>query len=100
MSVYNQPYVAKLAGTGAALSVNTGFHPHLVIALNLTQLSISIWTASMAQATCIQIKDSGTGTTDILSVASAAVSGSPQGFSLGTNANLNTSADVIHVIAM
>ncbi len=94
-----QFFTAKLAGTGAALNVNTGFTPRCVIALNLTQLSLTVWTDTMDQAKGLQIDDSGADTTNILALASAGISSSSQGFSLGTDAALNTASDVIHVLA-
>ena len=95
-----QPFTAKLAGTGAAINVACGFQPKLVIAINLTQLSITYWTDTMDQAKGVQIDDSGSNATDVLALASNGISTHAQGFRLGTNAALNTSADVIHVIAM
>lgn len=96
---FARAFTQQLAGTGAALNVNTNFEPALVIALNITDLSISIWLGSMGQGTCLQIKDSGAGTTDVLSVTTNGISKSPQGFVLGTDANLNSASDVIHVLA-
>lgn len=99
MSVYNQPFAAKLAGTGALLSVNTGFQPKLILVLNITQLSITFWSEGMDQAKGLQVDDSGADTTNVIALASGGISASPQGFSLGTNSALNAASDVIHVVA-
>lgn len=94
-----QPYVEKITGTGAAINVRCGFRPKLVVVLNVTQLAITFHCAGMADATALQIDDSGSNATDILSVGSAAITLGSQGFSIGTNSALNTSSDVMYAIA-
>lgn len=94
------PFTAKLAGTGALLPVSTNYLPRLVILINETQLAISLHILGMGADHCVTIKDSGTGTTDILVKTSNAITLAQQGFNIGTDAALNTASDVIYVIAL
>lgn len=94
-----QPFVKKLAGTGALLPVETNFEPALIILINETQLAITLHVRGMAAAHCVTIKDSGSGTTDIVVKTSNGVTLSEQGFAIGTDAALNTAADVLYAVA-
>lgn len=94
-----QPYTAAITGTGAAININCGFEPKLVIVANLTTLALTVWSSSMDQAKGIQIADAGADAANVFALGSAGISSSSQGFSLGTNALLNANSDDIHVIA-
>lgn len=94
-----RPVVRKLAGTGAALSVNVGFRPKLVILINETQASVSFHADGMGDGDATTIDDSGAGATDVEVKTSGAVTLSSFGFEIGTDADLNTADDVIYAIA-
>jgi actin-like ATPase involved in cell morphogenesis len=95
----SRPATGKLAGTGAALSVELGFKPCYVRLVNETQLATSEWVEGMADARAVVTDDSGAGTTDVLVKSSGGITPTSTGFLIGTEATLNTTNDVIYYVA-
>ena len=93
------PFTKMLTATGAAMNIDCGFKPKFVIVYNLTTLVVNFATDTMTAAHVAQINDSGADTTNVLHVTSAGITLRPKGFSLGTNADLNTASDTLHVVA-
>lgn len=94
-----KPFTQKLTGTGALISVNCGFRPSVVQLRNETQGVIAWHDENMAGASAHALDDTGVGTVDFEAKATGGISLTPQGFSIGTDADLNTASDVIYVIA-
>jgi hypothetical protein len=93
------PFTKQITGTGAAINVDCGFKPKFVMVLNLTTLVVNYATDTMTAAHVAQVNDSGADTTNVLHVTSAGITLRPKGFTIGTNADLNTASDVLHVVA-
>lgn len=90
----------RLTGTGAAIQVECGFKPELVLVLNETQLSLAFHVSGMADGRALAVDDSGAGATDVELKTSGGVTLQGQGFTLGTDADLNTASDVIWAVAI
>lgn len=86
----------QLAGTGSAITVIAGFKPLSIKIYNRTQNAQGMWNATMPDASAQLVVDSGSGTTDLSFVTSAGITPSFNGFTIGTNASLNTASDVIY----
>lgn len=94
-----QPYTAKLAGTGSAINVNCGFQPVYVRLINETQACVAEHVAGMAAARAVAVDNSGAGATDVEVKSADGITLTPQGFVIGADADLNTASDVIYVVA-
>jgi actin-like ATPase involved in cell morphogenesis len=94
-----QPFTAKLAGTGALISINCGFQPVYVRLINETQAAVAEHVAGMAADRAVAVDDSGAGASDVEVKSSNGITLTPQGFTIGTDADLNTASDVIYVVA-
>lgn len=92
------PYstVSKETGTGAAISITTGFKPISITIHNRTQLSKAYWNAAMAADAAFLAVDSGVGTTDFSFITTGGITAGSNGFSIGTNASINTASDEIY----
>lgn len=86
----------EVVGTGSAFDVRAGFKPRSVKIHNRTRNAKGDWTAVMPDASAQLIVDSGAGTTDISFITSNGITPVFNGFTLGSNANLNTASDVIY----
>lgn len=81
-------------GTGALLNVykeKVGARPYSVKLFNVTQNSHATWTDKMADDSCQLDKTAG-----VSLVTSGGIIPLASGFSIGTNADINTSGDTIH----
>lgn len=94
-----QPFTKAITGTGAAINVSCGFRPKFLILINVTQLSITFYSDTMTAAHAQTLDDTGSGTLDYEAKTSNGVTLRPQGFTIGTDADINTASDVIHAIA-
>ena len=86
-------------GTGALLNVykeKVGGMPRSVKLFNVTRNTQGYWNDTMADDSAQITVDSGAGTTDISLITSGGIIPLASGFSIGTNASLNTSGDTIH----
>lgn len=86
-------------GTGGAFDVKAdkvGFRPSKVALNNLTRKTKAIWLDSMPDASAQLEIDSGAGTMDISTIATAGITPLATGFTIGNNADMNTSGDEIH----
>ena len=85
-------------GTGSALNVTTvGFRPKKVELLNATGLVTAFWTDSMADASAHKIINHDTAQNVV--ITSAGITPLANGFTVGTDADLNTAAETVHWIA-
>lgn len=86
-----------IKGTGAAINVRTvGFRPSVVDLFNSGGNCIAHWQSSMANASMQKVVDSGTGTTDISLVTTGGITPLADGFTIGTDTDLNVSGELIH----
>ncbi len=92
----------KVVGTGAAINVSLGFIPSKVIIENVTNPSKHVWQKGMAAASCIQEATNGTKSivsSNGISEYAGAVPLYAPGFTIGTDAVLNTADDVLYFTA-
>jgi hypothetical protein len=85
-------------GTGALLNVDTvGFRPKMVQLFNATGLTQAVWTKTMADDSAF--KQINHGTVQNAFITSDGIIPRANGFSVGTDADLNTAAEVVHWVA-
>lgn len=82
-----------VAGTGASLDVVCPFDPAVVIILNETDGSVHIATPTTGAAKGMSIKAAAAW------MATVGITIGDKKFTLGTNADLNAAADVLHWVA-
>jgi hypothetical protein len=91
----SEMFFGTMTGTGAALDSPTlPFDPAMVLVYNLTDVSVHIKLPSQAGAVSLAIK---------AAVSATAANGITLGvkkFTLGTDADLNAAADVLHFVAI
>ena len=91
----------KIVADGTATNVSIGFVPKKVAIINATNPSQHIWQYGMGDGYCLQVASDGTQTV----VTSAGISeydgvtSAAAGFTIGTNAVLNTNNDVLYFTA-
>lgn len=91
-------------GTGASISVDVGFRPEWVILMNVDGKAILHWTDDMGDGKGMKTVDSGTGTTDISYITTGGITQSDpdddsfDGFKIGTDSDLNVSAETLMYI--
>lgn len=85
-------------GTGVAFNVDTvGFRPKMVQLFNASGLTMSTWTNTMADASVYKVFNHAT-----VQNAFATTNGiTPRnnGFTVGTDADINTDTEVVHWVA-
>lgn len=82
-------------GTGSAISVNIGFRPSKIVIWNETDGDKRFeFIDGLASAKVYSINDSGSEATDLSVIATAGITLTERGFSVGTDATLNESAKV------
>jgi len=97
----HRSFRGSVSGTGSNLDVLiVGFRPHTVKLYNVTGNCSAVWLDSMADASMQKIVDSGSGTSDTSFVSSGGVTPLANGFRLGTDTDLNVSAEVVHYEAI
>lgn len=91
----NEIKTGTYTGTGAALSVVTGFKPKFLMLVNITDGTVvSLQTDTMADGKNISID------TEVALEASQGVTLTPTGFTLGTGATVNANEKVFHYVAI
>ena len=84
-----------IAGTGSAIDVTVvGFRPRRVDLFNGDGTTVAFWTDTMADAAGVKIVTAGT-----ISVMTAGITPLCNGFTIGTDADLNASGEVINWVA-
>jgi hypothetical protein len=89
------------ATDAAALNVPLGFKPSKIVIENVTNVSRHTWQKGMAEPSCIQeipAGDKTVETTGCISMYAGSSTVAP-GFTIGTNAVLNTAGDTLYFIA-
>lgn len=86
-------------GTGVAISITVGFSPDAILLLNVDGLVDLWWTTDMGDGYGRLVIDSGSGATDLSFITSNGVTATDNGFSIGTNADINASGETIMWIA-
>ncbi len=95
----------QVTGTGAAINVNIGFKPSVVMLFNTSGGCFLIWVNGMGAGYGQKTVDSGAGITDISTITSggitqyAGTSLASEGFTIGTDTDLNVNTEVISYIA-
>lgn len=83
-------------GTGAAISVRTvGFRPKYIELINYTSKDKMVWTDDLADASGIKTVAAGTTTV----VTTGGITPLSDGFSLGTDADMNVDSERVIFIA-
>jgi len=91
----NRIVVGAVIGTGSAMNVDTvGFRPKLVRVVNAgaTGLSRFEWFAGMADAAAVKTVTNGT----ISVIAADGITPRARGFTIGADANVNISGEIIY----
>lgn len=92
----NRVMTGAYTGTGSALSVRTvGFRPKKVELFNVTAPASAVWTKDMADAAMFKRVTAGTGSF----VTTGGVTPLSDGFQVGTDADLNTAAELVYWVA-
>lgn len=103
----NNIAIGTVEGTGSAINVQIGWVPRAVLVFNIDGDCYGVWAdvgfgADDAQKTV----DSGSGTTDVSTVTSGGITayagtaaGDKAGFTIGTDTDLNVSAQTIVYMA-
>lgn len=87
----------KVKGTGSAIDIDSlGFRPRMVKLFNATTLATATWIDPMPNASCMEVADAGSNLADVLWVTTNGITPRTYGFTIGTDAILNNSADVIY----
>ena len=91
-------------GTGAALQVPCGFIPQMIIGVNITQTALIFWSKDLNAGTSAAYGWYAKNGSAFAQITSAGITVSAdnstfKGFTVGTNANFNTNADVVVFIA-
>jgi len=92
----NRVMVGSVYGTGSAINVTTlSFRPRLVRLFNLGGNAQAYWNREMPDAAMQKVVDSGVGTSDISYVTSNGITPLSNGFTIGADADLNASAELL-----
>ncbi|MCH9838594.1 hypothetical protein K0U83_23225 [bacterium] len=83
-----------VTGTGALITIATSFDPAMIMVINQTDSSIHFLTPSMPAGSMMSIKAAAA------YVGTNGLSLLDGGFTIGTNADLNAVADVLHWTAL
>lgn len=87
----------SVTGTGSALSVKTiGFRPRRVELINTDGLAVGVWFDSMADGS--MLKEITAGTKSFVTGGNG-ITPLANGFTLGADADMNVSGEVIHYVA-
>lgn len=81
--------------TDADLEVALGFEPAVVIAYNLTDPTLALWTATMPDGDMAKLTDAPA----LSQVTTTGITPNGKGFTIGQDGDLNVDAQVIHYIA-
>ena len=96
-------YQAKVAGTGAAITVNCYFKPRYIRIINSEGLCTLEWSYGMGDAAGFKILTGINATTDTPSVMSLISSGGitvdERSFSIGTDSDVNVSGEDLYIQA-
>ena len=85
-------YGTIASATGAAITAELGFRPRYVKVMNVTGNCFMEWIQGMGDGYGQKTVDSGSGTTDVSTVTSGGITPAANGFSLGTDADINPNA--------
>lgn len=98
-----QIVTGSTTGTGAALNVEVGFSPKVVVIINETDPGMYIWTDTMADAEMQKMTDAVAltfPTSNGVSAYAGAIAATGTGFTIGADADMNAASDVIHYVAL
>lgn len=85
-------------GTGSALNVRTvGFRPRVVEFLNPTGLTVCKWMNQMPDASVMKVFNHDT--VQVAYATSNGITPLSDGFTVGTDADLNTADETVHFVA-
>lgn len=87
--------VGTVTGTGSAITVVCGFKPTYVSVRNTSGNCYLTWNALQADAAGQKSVDSGAAATDISTISSGGITPSFNGFTIGTDTDINVNTEVI-----
>lgn len=93
-------FFGETVGTGAALDVGTPFDPAAVLIYNLTRPALFLFLPSMTAGHVAELAAVATQAQVVVAVAANGITLGTKKFTIGTDADLNTIADVIHYMAI
>lgn len=92
-----------VTGTGAALNVQLGFQPKIIRIINETSGDELFWTFSMGADKGYKRVAAGTGafiSSGGITVYPGTSADENEGFTLGTDSDINVNAEVLHYMAL
>lgn len=89
----------SVTGTGAAIEVQLDFQPRLIEVYNVTAPASGVWMEGMADASAFKRVTAGDATLITSNGITPGIDGSEFGFTIGTDADLNTAAELIRWVA-
>ena len=95
----NHCSTGEIDGTGSAISINCGFKPYFVQVFNIDGNCFASHCFFEADAAMQKTVDSGGGTTDVSYVTSGGITLTANGFSIGTDGDLNVSGEELQWVA-
>jgi len=95
-----EAYSGRFTGTGAALEVVTPFAPGFVILFNRTAPCLVVKMPGMAAAASMKLNGTPALTYTGTNMVTLGVVAGPLGFTVGTDADLNTAAEVVEWVAL
>ena len=90
----------SVEGTGSAIEVDLGFQPKVVLLRNIDGNATLDWVEGMGDDKGQKVVTSAAGTTDISFIASGGVTQNSDGFTIGTDADINANAETIVYVAL
>lgn len=101
-SYFSDGASGEIDGTGAAITIQTGFKPVEIRLYNIDDAggaTDAVWIKGMPAASLRKWVDSGAGVTNGAWVTSNGVTVGNSGFIIGTDGDVNVSGETIHWIA-
>ena len=90
----------SVEGTGSAIEVDLGFQPKVVLLRNIDGNATLDWVESMGDDKGQKIVTSGADATNISFIESGGVTQNSNGFTIGTDADVNASGETIVYVAL
>lgn len=100
MSHMSEAAAGSVTGTGAAIEVATPFSPGLVLLFNRTAPCFAMKTPGMAGDDCMKLSGVPALTYVGANGITLGITGTTKGFTIGTDADINTAAEVIEWVAI
>lgn len=99
MSHMSECASGSVTGTGAAIEIATPFAPGVVLLFNRTAPAMAFKSPGMAGDDCIKQVTAGTLSYITSNGITLGITGTNKGFTIGTDADINTAAEVVEWVA-